>query len=103
MGQVHCLRLEVAVVVLRRVIHATVYFKRAQGWVGMATFVMVLRLTLIDLGLNLEWWESMALVTLVVVGMVGAGWLEFRYRTVDIEQSMWSEHTPILKRIEQQR
>ena len=85
----------------RKVIHATVYFKRAQGWVGMGTFVMVLRLTLIDMGLDLTWWESVLGAGAVASFMVGWGWLEFKVRSVDIEQELWAQHTPTLRRLEE--
>lgn len=85
---------------LRRLIHCTVYFKRAQGWVGMATFVMVLRMTLTEVGLDLTWWQSALVLAGIVVGMVLWGWLEFRVGSVDIEQELWSEHTPLLRRLD---
>lgn len=105
MDSLFVLRLEVSTFVLtrvwRKVIHGTVYFKRAQGWVGMATFVMVLRLTLIEMGLDLTWWQGALALLGVVSMMVFFGYLEFRYKSVDIEQELWNVHSPLLRKIDQ--
>ena len=84
----------------RSIIHGTVYLKRAQGWVGMATFAMMVRLTVADLGLDLTWWQVALGTAGLLAAMAGFGWLEFRWRSVDIEQELWAKHTPTLRRIE---
>jgi len=61
---------------------------------------MVLRMTLTEVGLDLTWWQSALVLAGIVVGMVLWGWLEFRVGSVDIEQELWSEHTPLLRRLD---
>ena len=106
MDSLFVLRLETSSFMLtriwRKIIHGTVYFKRAQGWVGMATFVMVLRLTLIEMGLDLTWWQGTLALFGVVAAMVLWGWLEFRLRSVDIEQDLWANHNSIMRRLDEQ-
>lgn len=82
-------------------IHCRVYFLRTAGWITGFNFGMMLWFTLERKGLSLAWWQMGFIVFGVMCCMVVMGWLEFRFKSVDIEQEIYAQHTPTLRRLEE--
>lgn len=82
-------------------IHCRVYFLRTAGWITGVNFGMMLWFTLERKGFALPWWQMSLLVVAIMGCMVVAGWLEFRFRTVDIEQEIYAQHTKTFQDIVQ--
>lgn len=82
-------------------IHCRVYFNRTAGWITGFNFAMMLWFTLERKGFALSWWQMGLIVAGIMCFMVVAGWFEFKFKSVDIEQEIYAQHTPTFRRLEE--
>ena len=86
--------------IVRVIIHGRVYFMRAATWGSGLTLSLMIWERIESRGHSLEWWQGGLLFLTVITAMIAWGWAEFKFKSVDIEQEIYAQHTPTLRRIE---
>jgi len=82
--------------VIKRLARFKIYIDRARWYYVLVQFFLILLIYFNSMGLNLDWWHYLIVISVAFSGMVVVGFIDRRIGLIKEEQRFYSIQNPVL-------